>query len=228
MTDMPSAEKKASRRCARVMLVDDHPVVRHGLAQAIGHAGDLEVCAQAASAGDAMAAFDDAAPDVVVIDLSLEDGSGMDLIKQIKSASPNTRMLVASMHDENLYAERVLRAGAMGYINKEESMEKIVEAIQQVMRGRIYLSSNMADQVLNRVTRGDDDADQSPVETLSDRELEVFQQIGQGLTTRQIAEKLHLSPKTIETHREHIKTKLNISNNNQLVRFAAQWMIEQS
>ena len=228
MTDMPSAEKKASRRCARVMLVDDHPVVRHGLAQAIGHAGDLEVCAQAASAGEAMAAFDDAAPDVVVIDLSLEDGSGMDLIKQIKSASPNTRMLVASMHDENLYAERVLRAGAMGYINKEESMEKIVEAIQQVMRGRIYLSSNMADQVLNRVTRGDDDVDQSPVESLSDRELEVFQQIGQGLTTRQIAEKLHLSPKTIETHREHIKTKLNISNNNQLVRFAAQWMIEQS
>lgn len=228
MTDTSSAEKKASRRCARVMLVDDHPVVRHGLAQAIGHAGDLEVCAQAGSASDAMSMFDEAAPDVVVIDLSLEDGSGMDLIKQIKSASPHTKMLVASMHDEHLYAERALRAGAMGYVNKEESMDKIVEAIQQVMRGRIYLSSAMADQVLNRVARGDEEPEQSPVQTLSDRELEVFQQIGRGLTTRQIAEKLHLSPKTIETHREHIKTKLNVSNNNQLVRYAAQWMIEQA
>jgi len=228
MTDTPSADKKAAKRFSRVMLVDDHPVVRHGMALAIERSPDLEVCAQAGSASEAMSIFDDANPDVVIVDISLDDGSGMDLIKQIKSASPNTKMLVASMHDEQLYAERVLRAGAMGYINKEQSMDNIVEAIQQVMRGRIYLSDHMADQVLNRVAKRDEDDDQSPVETLSDRELEVFQLIGEGLTTRQIAEKLHLSPKTIETHREHIKTKLNLENNNQLVRYAAQWMIEQN
>ena len=232
MSAAPTAvavSNRASKRTGKVLLVDDHPVVRHGLRGLINSSGDMEVVGDASSSTEALQALDTANPDLVVVDLSLDEGSGIELIKQIKSRKPAIKMLVHSMHDERLFAERALRAGAMGYLNKQDSAEQIVDALRQIMRGRVYLSTAMANLVLNRVVRGkEEEADASPVSRLSDRELEVFTLMGRGLTTRQIAKKLHLSPKTIETHREHIKDKLNISNNNQLVRHSVQWVLEQS
>ncbi len=228
-TTAAPAPTKASRRSGRVLIVDDHPVVRHGLAGLINASGELEVVGEASSSTEALQNLDQTNPDLIVIDLTLDEGSGIELIKQIKSRKPGIRMLVHSMHDERLFAERALRAGAMGYLNKADSAEHIVDALRQVMRGRVYLSTAMSNLVLNRVVRGQEEkVESSPVERLSDRELEVFTLMGRGLTTRQIAKKLHLSPKTIETHREHIKDKLNISNNNQLVRHSVQWVLEQS
>jgi DNA-binding NarL/FixJ family response regulator len=222
------ARQSAVKRMGRIMVVDDHPVVRHGLIEIINRSTDMEVIGQAGRASEAAQLIEQLRPDLVVIDISLEDGSGIELIKQIKSRHPEVRMLVNSMHDEKLYAERALRAGAMGYINKEQSMEQIVDAIRQVLKGRVYLSNAMSDRVLHRVISGgvEEEAERSPVQALSDRELEVFELMGKGLTTRQVAAKLHLSPKTVETHREHIKTKLKIVNNNQLLRHAVQWVLE--
>lgn len=209
------------------MIIDDHPIVRHGLGQLIRNTPDLEICGEAATAGEALQLIREVQPDVAVIDLSLEGGNGLELIKQIKAEELPTRMLVSSMHDEMLYAERSLRAGAMGYINKVQGTERLIEAIHQILEDRIYLSGPMTERVLQRMMRTDKDAPAgSPVEDLSDRELEVFEMIGQGQTTRQIAKSLHLSPKTVETHREHIKTKLNLQNNNELVRQAVQWVLE--
>ncbi|MEX0741697.1 MAG: response regulator transcription factor [Phycisphaeraceae bacterium] len=213
-------------RKSRVLIVDDHPIVRHGLAQLIDGASSLEVCGQVANASEALDAIRQMKPHVAVIDISLEGGNGLELIKQVKAEGCTTKMLVSSMHDELLYAERALRAGAMGYINKAEGTERIIEAIQQILDGRIYLSGPMTERVLHRMMRNDGKLGESPIDTLSDRELEVFEMIGQGQTTKEIAKKLHLSPKTIETHREHIKTKLNLSNNNELVRHAVQWVLE--
>lgn len=215
-----------STKKTTVLIVDDHPIVRHGLAQLIDRSPTLQMCGEAASASEALHLCRENEPDVAVIDISLDGGNGLELIKQIKAQGVDTKMLVSSMHDELLYAERALRAGAMGYINKIEGTEKIIEAIHQILEGRIYLSGPMTERVLQRMMRTDTDATESPIESLSDRELEVFEMIGQGLTTRQIAKKLHLSPKTIETHREHIKTKLNLQNNNELVRQAVQWVLE--
>ncbi|MEX1017255.1 MAG: response regulator transcription factor [Phycisphaeraceae bacterium] len=214
-----------ARKC-RVLVVDDHPIVRHGLAQLIDGSSTLEVCGQAASASEALDAIRQMKPQVAVIDISLGGGNGLELIKQVKSEGCDTKMLVSSMHDEMLYAERALRAGAMGYVNKAEGTERIIEAIEQILGGRIYLSSPMTERVLQRMMRNDGKLGDSPIDALSDRELEVFEMIGQGQTTKQIAKKLHLSPKTIETHREHIKTKLNLANNNELVRHAVQWVLE--
>ncbi|MFW6033040.1 MAG: response regulator transcription factor, partial [Phycisphaeraceae bacterium] len=187
-------------RKIRVIIVDDHPIVRHGLGQLIQTTNDMEVCGEAATASEALQVIREEEPDVAVIDISLEGGNGLELIKQIKAQGSDMKMLVSSMHDEMLYAERSLRAGAMGYINKIEGTERIIEAIRQILSGRIYLSGNMTERVLQRMMRGEAEPTVSPVEYLSDRELEVFEMIGQGLTTRQIAKKLHLSPKTIETH----------------------------
>lgn len=216
---------RASRRI-RVVIVDDHPIVRHGLSQLIQTTSDLEVCGEASTASEAVHLVQETRPDVAVIDLSLEGGNGLELIKQIRAQGPTPRMLVSSMHDEMLYAERSLRAGAMGYINKVQGTEQIIEAIRQILDGRIYLSEVMTERVLQRMMHNDGDYIASPIESLSDRELEVFEMIGQGLTTRQIAKRLHLSPKTIETHREHIKTKMNLQNNSELVRQAVQWILE--
>ena len=210
----------------RVMIVDDHPVVRQGLALLIDQQPDLEVCAEADSVADAFAKFAEATPDLVIIDLSLKDGSGIELIKEIKARNEHARMLVSSMHDESLFAERVLRAGAKGYISKQEATGNIVEAARQVLDGRVYLSPRMSDQMLHRLVASGEDADRSPIDSLSDRELEVFEMIGQGLTTRQIASKLDLSPKTVETYRENIKAKLNLPNGTALTRHAVQWLLE--
>jgi DNA-binding NarL/FixJ family response regulator len=210
----------------RVMIVDDHPVVRQGLALLIDQQPDLEVCAEADSVADAFSKFTESGPDLVIIDLSLKDGSGIELIKEIKARNEHAKMLVSSMHDESLFAERVLRAGAKGYISKQEATGNIVEAARQVLDGRVYLSPRMSDQMLHRLVSSGEEADRSPIDSLSDRELEVFEMIGQGLTTRQIASKLDLSPKTVETYRENIKAKLNLPNGTALTRHAVQWLLE--
>lgn len=232
----PAAMAKARRsnstlpstaRKIRVFIVDDHPIVRHGLAQVIGQEPDFEICGEAAEASTAFRQIEQTKPDLAIIDIMLRDASGLELIKQIRACNDQVKMLVTSMHDETLYAERALRAGAMGYVKKEEAVTKVIEAMRQVLKGKIYLSPAMADHFLHRALRGGEEPERSPIERLSDRELEVFELIGRGLTTRQIAERLHLSTKTIETHREHIKAKLQLKNNNELVRQAVLRLIEQ-
>jgi len=213
-------------RQQRIMLVDDHPLVRRGLTQLINGEGDLFVCAEASSGEDALAAIDKVNPDLIVVDIALKGINGIELIKRLRSRLPNVKMLVASMHDESLFAERALRAGARGYINKEEAPENVIEAIRQVLSGGVFLSSVVKDRLLSVMIDGGEPSDQSLVETLSDRELEVFTLIGRGLTTREIANRLHLSVKTIETHRERVRSKLNISNSSELMRHAVQWVLE--
>ena len=209
----------------RVLVVDDHPLVRRGLAETISAESDMEVCGEAADGTEAMRLVEANHPHVMIIDLSLKSGHGIDLIEQIKGRDDQIKMLVSSMHDEALFAERVLRAGAVGYLNKQEPAEKIIDAIRQAMRGEICLSPRMANRLLHSVVAGDS-LSQNPIESLSNRELEVFDMIGQGMSTKQIANKLHLSHKTIETHREKIKTKLNLSNANELAHRAVQWVLE--
>lgn len=216
---------KRSKPLARILIVDDHPIVRQGLARMIAEEPDLEVCGEAEDASQALRQVTESKPDLVIIDISLKSGTGIELIKQIKARDEQVRMLVSSMHDESLFAERSLRAGAMGYINKQEAADKIIGAIRSVLQGKIYLSSQLTDRVLHRMIGGKH-PEGSPVEGLSDRELEVFELIGSGLTTRQIAAKLHLSPKTVETHRENIKKKLNLVNAIELTRYAVEWVLE--
>jgi DNA-binding NarL/FixJ family response regulator len=209
----------------RIMIVDDHPIVRQGLALLINREPDLKVCGEAEGLSQAMKRLHECDPDVVIADISLENGSGLELIKELQSIRPAVKILVCSMHDEALYAERALRAGARGYINKEEATERMIAALRRVIDGHVYLSTAMTDRMLSR-SIGGEEPDKSAIETLSDRELEVFEQIGHGVTTRQIAEKLHLSPKTVETYRENIKAKLNLANATELTQHAVQWVLE--
>jgi DNA-binding NarL/FixJ family response regulator len=209
----------------RVLIVDDHPLVRLGLAELIAADPELEVCGEAATAEEALSQVEATSPHVVIVDLSLKSGHGIDLIEQIKARHEHVKMLVSSIHDESLFAERVLRAGAMGYVNKEEDTESVIEAIHQVLQGKIYLSESMSNRLLKTVVDGEPLAE-DPIKSLSNRELEVFEMIGEGLTTKQIAKKLHLSPKTVETHREKIKTKLNVANSTELSHRAVQWVME--
>jgi len=209
----------------RVLIIDDHPIVRRGLTEMINQEPDLEVCGEAADMADALEQVQQRQPDVMVVDLSLKSGHGIDLIEQVKAINPSIRMLVSSMHDESLFAERALRAGALGYLSKQEPAGKLLDAIRQVARGEIYLSSAMSNRLLYAVVGGDQ-LHRNPIAGLSNRELEVFEMIGQGLATKQIAGRLHLSPKTIETHREKIKSKLNLTNSNELNRRAVQWVLE--
>jgi DNA-binding NarL/FixJ family response regulator len=209
----------------RVLLVDDHPLVRRGVADVIARETDLELCGEAADVAEALAELDRTSPDVVVVDLSLKTGHGIELIEKIKARGTEVKTLVSSMHDESLFAERVLRAGAMGYITKQEPPEMLVKAIRQVLRGEVYLSQRMTNRLLRRVTAGTP-TDEDPVHGLSNREVEVYEMIGQGLTIQQIAIRLHLSPKTVETHREKIKQKLNVKNSAELNRRAVQWVLE--
>jgi len=223
---MSSTSKPASGLITyRVLLVDDHPIVRRGLAELIAEEPDLTVCGEAADTAEALEKVEATRPHVVVIDISLKSGHGIDLIERIHARDDGIRMVVSSVHEESLFAERALRAGAMGYVNKQEASEKVIEAIRQVLRGEVFLSTNMANRLLHTVVGGEA-LDEDPIKTLSNRELEVFEMIGQGLTTKQIAERLHLSPKTIETHREKIKTKLNLANSTELSHRAIQWVLE--
>lgn len=210
----------------RILIVDDHPIVRQGLTQLIAHESDIEVCGDAESVNEALRKTEALYPDLLVVDISLTDSHGLDLIAQLKESHPETKMLVWSMFDEMIFAERVLRAGAAGYINKRESVEKVIDAIRHVLRGDIYLSPRMNNHMLSRIGRGEP-IQQNPIGSLTDRELEVFGMIGQGIATKQIARKLGLSPKTVETHREKVKAKLDLRNAAELSCRAVQWVLEQ-
>ena len=209
----------------RVLLVDDHPLVRRGVADVIAREPDLELCGEASDVIEALSVLEQTKPDVVVVDLSLKTGHGIELIEKIKARDSQIKTLVSSMHDETLFAERVLRAGAMGYITKQEPPETLLKAIRQVLRGEVYLSPRMTSRLLRRVAEGGM-AREDPVQGLSNREVEVYEMIGQGLTIQQIAQRLHLSPKTVETHREKVKQKLNVKNSAELNRRAVQWVLE--
>src|SRR5437868_10760832 len=206
-----------------VLLVDDHPIVRQGLAELIDHEKDLSVCGMADDMHHALDQIIALSPDLVVVDISLKGGNGIELLKNIKVRYPRQPVLMLSMHDESLYAVRALRAGAAGYIMKQEATERVLTAIRQVLVGEIYLSEKMEKKMMQQLVGGRTARTGSPIEDLSDRELEVFGLIGQGHGTRQIAEELHLSIKTIESHRAHIKEKLNLKNATELVQHAIQW-----
>lgn len=211
----------------RVLIVDDHPAVREALALRIGRQPDLEVCGEAADVADALRLVADAQPDVAVVDITLKSGNGIDLIKRIRDRNDDVRILVWSMHSESLYAERALRAGALGYVNKDQATDRIVEAIRRVLTGKVWLSETMAERMLQRaVGRTQEVSAHAPVDVLADRELEVFRLIGEGVKTANIAERLHLSVKTVETYRDRIRRKLDLSDGTKLAQYATQWVLE--
>jgi len=218
----PSGNGK--KNATRVLIVDDHPLLRKGVSQLIDQQKDLTVVGEAEDAHKAITAIETTKPDVALIDITLNGSSGIELVKDVKARFPKLKMLVLSMHDESVYAHRALRAGASGYIMKQEGVEKVLTAIRKVLRGEVYLSERLGDRMLHTLVNGRGSLTSSPVEELSDRELEVFNLIGQGHGTRPIAEKLHLSIKTIESHRAHIKEKLNLQNASELVHHAIQWV----
>ena len=221
---MNSGSKVESKKY-RILIVDDHPIVRRGLRELVADETDLEICGEAEDVTQALQQIDATRPDVVIVDLTLKSGHGLELIQEIKARDGQIKMLVSSMHDESLFAERALRAGAAGYINKQESPEKIIDAMRCVLRDEIYLSSRMSNRLLHRISAGEL-LEKTPFESLSDRELEVFEMIGRGMTTKQIARQLDISHKTVETYRENIKSKLNLKNSSELSRHATQWVLE--
>jgi DNA-binding NarL/FixJ family response regulator len=206
-----------------VIIVDDHPVVCHGIAQIIAQDDSLHVCAIAEDAKTGFEAIKKHKPDVAIIDISLKDISGIELIKWVKDQDLNVAMLVISMHDEAVYAERALKAGALGYLMKQESPDKIIQAIRQILKGEIYVSDSVAKRMMRHLLKGHDEKTM-PIDRLSDRELEVFQLIGKGLKPKQIADKLCLSIKTVETYQSNIKEKLSLKNAFELTQYAVQWM----
>lgn len=209
-----------SRR--RVFIVDDHPIVRHGLRRMIDAEPDLVVCGEAAGEGEALAAIDGLRPDVLVVDLSLDQGDGVELMRRAHAARPELPILVLSMHDEAIYAERLLAAGAMGYIMKQAAADQLLAALRRVLAGRVYLSEALARSLEGRRCAADvDSAD--PIHRLSNRELQVLNLVGRGFSSRAAADTLGLSVKTIESHRQSIKHKLNLQTNAQLLQYAMRW-----
>jgi DNA-binding NarL/FixJ family response regulator len=210
-------------RTKTVFLVDDHPVVRKGLQVLIDQSGELKVCGTASSAQEALSGIASSKPDLVVIDLSLQGASGLELLKSLSSRVPELPVLILSMHDETLYAARALRAGAKGYIMKREAIEELIAAVQQILSGRIYVSPRMSDRLLKSLTRGNEAVGLSPVETLSDRELEIFELIGDGHGAKYIARELNLSVSTIETYKMRLKEKLKLRDAEELFQHALSW-----
>ncbi len=221
-------ERKVQDGPSRVLLVDDHAVVRHGLALLINNERDLTVCGEASDAGSALKTAEKLQPDLVVVDIALGDTDGIELIKQMHARWPTTRVLALSMHSENLYAERALQAGANGYLMKEEAPQEFLRALRQILSGEVFVSRQLEKRWLQRMRSGSHNLDRTPVETLSDRELAVLQLIGDGHPSREIAESLHLSIKTVQSHQEHIKQKLELANATELVRFATLWVHRES
>lgn len=210
-------------RKARIFLVDDHPFMRHGLSEFIANQPNMVVCGEADNARDALTAIDQLKPDMVITDIILPGKSGLELTKDLRAMHPDIAILVMSMHDEPYYAERVLHAGARGYLMKREGSTKLITAIQQVLDGHTYVSESIANRILESLSRGRTEGD-SPVEKLTDRELEVFELIGQARTSRDIAEQLRISIKTVEAHRANIKEKLNLKGGPELIRLAVRWV----
>ena len=203
-----------------VLIVDDHPIVRQGLSQLINAEDDLEVCGDAATVEEALQSLDESYPDVVIVDLSLAHSDGLELIKEIRSETRHLPVLVLSMHDENMYAERLLSAGANGYIMKQAAADQLLIALRRVLAGGVYVSEHLGSSMIERFAGNDRKKASNPIERLSNRELQVLNLIGRGKTTREVAENLTLSVKTVESHRQRIKKKLNLQTSAQLVQFA--------
>lgn len=222
MAQAKTSPVKDSR--TRILLVDDHAVVRYGIAQLINRQSDMVVCGEEEDASHALSAIANVKPDLVIADISLKDSSGLELMRNIKAQYSGLPVLVVSAHDESIYAEIAFRAGALGYLMKEEALEKVLTAIRRVLSGNIYVSDALAAKMLQQQVRGKTDVHESPVKGLSDRELEVFQLIGRWKKTSEIARELHLSIKTIEYYREQIKRKLNLKNSAELTQHATAWV----
>jgi len=220
----PKSESKTKNR---VLIVDDHPVFRHGISALINAEADLVVCGEAASASTALEAMRQLEPDVALLDISLPGTNGIELVKLMKAERPKLPLLMLSMHDESLYALRALKAGALGYVMKAEALTHILDALRKVLGGEVYVSPRFGEQLIFQAIHSPEGGSGSPVDKLSDREVEVLGWLGRGLGTKKIAEKLHLSVKTIETHRAHIKEKLGFRDAAELVRFATDWAAQQ-
>ncbi len=211
----------------RILVVDDHPIIRQGLALMVNREADLVVCGEAEDASGAMIVLASARPDVLIVDISLNGPDGLDLLKNIRITHPSLPVLILSMHDESIYAERALRAGANGYIMKQEATEKVLVAVRRILNGGIYVSDRIANKMLKHYITGTGSLKSSSISDLSDRELEVFRLIGEGHGTRQIAEQLHLSVKTVESYQAHIKDKLSLRSARELMQHAIEWTLNE-
>ena len=207
-------------------MVDDHPLMRKGLGELINQQPDMIICGEADDAPEALKAIGQIRPDLVIVDISLKTQNGIELIKNIKALNPSIQILVLSMHDESIYALRVLKAGAKAYVMKQEVVDKVMEAIRRIRLGKVFVSERVAAQMLSQVVDGNDPSRESPVDALSDRELEIVTLIGNGTPTREIAKRLGISIKTVESHRAHIKEKLSLVNATQLVQWCVRWVEE--
>jgi len=223
-----ATQKQDYRQSKRIVIVDDHPVLRKGLGRILNSNDDFVVCGEAGEANDAMALIRKEKPDLVIADIGLPGASGIELTKNICAEFPGIAVLILSMHEESLYASRALRAGAAGYIVKQEAIEKIADAVREVLNGRRYLSPAISQQLSTSFEAQAGARSATPIAQLTDRELEILELIGKGREVREIAEQLRLSPKTVETHRTHIKEKLKLKNARGVARFAVQWLAEQS
>lgn len=220
--------KAEKEKKTRILIVDDHPMTRAGLVHLINHQPEMVVDGEAEDAAQALDLLASKRPDLMLIDITLPGKSGLELIKDVKAMHPDLPMLVLSMHDESLYADRVLRAGARGYITKHEGGDKLMGAIRHVLSGRIYVSESMSAHILEIFSGGQTGIDRSSIQKLSDREFEVFEALGEGLSSHEIAKKLHLSAKTVDAHRANIKAKLKINTTAELISFSARWAATQS
>jgi DNA-binding NarL/FixJ family response regulator len=224
VSNLEPPKAAAPARDKRIVIVDDHPLFRKGLEQLINSEQGLTICGEAGDASAAMMVIREKKPDLVIVDLSLPGANGIELIKNIRAEFHRLPVLTLSMHDESLYALRALRAGAQGYVMKQEALENVITAMREVFAGRPYLSPAMSATVITKFTQAPGDVAVNVVDRLSDRELEILELIGKGRDVREIAKLLHLSPKTVETHRAHIKEKLSLANARQVARFAVQWV----
>src|ERR1700723_1027119 len=227
MAEATKTEGMTRTRKKTVFVVDDHPLLRQGLAMLINRESDLMVCGEAEEAPTAMKALAAARPDILIVDISLNGPDGLDLLKNLRTLYPDLPVLILSMHDESIYAERALRARANGYIMKQEATEKVLVAVRRILDGEIYLSYRMANKLLHQYMSGQTAETDSRLTALSDRELEVFRLIGDGLGTRRIAEVLHLSMKTVESYQAHLKEKLSLRTGRELMQHAIQWKLSE-
>ena len=227
MATIPVPDEIAQRIKKKVLVVDDHPLLRQGLALLINQQHDMLVCGEAEEAHAAMQSIAEKKPDIIILDISLKGPDGLELLKSIRAIYPDLPVLILSMHDEAIYAERALRARANGYIMKQEATEKVLVALRRIFNGEVYLSDSMSKKMLQQFIDGAPSMLQSRIAALSDRELEVFRRIGEGCATREIAEELHLSIKTVETYQAHIKDKLSLRSGRELIQHAVQWKMNE-